>query len=182
MLLLLVAVLLALLPLLGIALIVVNGFLFTVDGLFMTLILLSMSAAFFFNVALELRRRGLVPGLTKPAAPATAASPSRSASAAPVANRPAAEIRAAAAPPQLWSAAAGETQTHTGIVERVEFFEAPVGASDKTLVYFRADKAAAPLLWTVCGDVRNQLQPHKRVTVTLRAGDGCASVLAIDYR
>ena len=179
MLLLLVAVLLGLLPLAGVALIVLSGTLFTVDGLFMTLILLAISGTFFFEIALELHRRGLLPFVPKPAQPSAGAKATASVGPA----RPNREIYAAAAPPPMrWNAAAGETQTLTGVVERVEFFEAPVGVSDKTVVYFRTDKAAAPTLWTICGDVRNQLTPHKRVTVTLRADEGCASVLAIDYR
>ncbi len=181
MLLVFVAVLLAIIPLIGIALIIVGGMLFTVDGLFMTLILLAISGAFFFNVLLELRRMGLVPFLAKPAAaPAT---PSRAATASAGANRPASEIHAAAEPPPVvWIAAAGETQTKTGVVERVDFYESGVGSSDKSLVYFRTDKNAAPQLLTILGDVRNQLLPHKRVTMTLRADEGGASVLAIDYR
>ena len=175
-----VAALLGLIPLAGVAFIVLSGTLLTVDGLFMTLILLAISATFFFEIALEMHRRGMLPFIPKPSE-APAAGAKGGTSTAPA--RPNREIYAAAAPPPMrWSAAAGETQTHTGVVERVEFFEAPVGFSDKTLVYFRTDKAAAPTLWTICGDVRNQLTPHKRVTVTLRADDGCASVLAIDYR
>jgi hypothetical protein len=181
MLLVFVAVLLGIIPLIGVALIVLAGMLFTTDGLFMTLILLAISGAFFFNVFLEVRRMGLVPFLAKPAAaPSTTA---RAASASAAGNRPLSEIHAASQPPPVvWSAAAGETQTKTGVVERVEFYEAGVGSSDKSLVYFRTDKNAAPQLLTILGDVRNQLTPHKRVTVTLRADEGGASVLAIDYR
>ncbi len=58
---LLVSVVLGLLPLAGIAMLIMAGFLFTVDGLFMTLILLAIASAFFFNAALEAHRHGLVP-------------------------------------------------------------------------------------------------------------------------
>ena len=181
MLLVFVAVLLALIPLIGVALIVAAGMLFTVDGLFMTLILLAISGAFFFNVLLEVRRMGLLPFLAKPAAAPAATTTARSTTASAVANRPLSEIHAAAQPPPVvWTAAAGETQTKTGVVERVEFYEAAVGSSDKSLVYLRTDKNAAPQLLTILGDVRNQLAPHKRVTITLRADEGGASVLAID--
>jgi uncharacterized membrane protein len=47
---------LALLPLAGIAAIFAQGFLTTVGGLFMTLILLAISAIFLLNVASEVRR------------------------------------------------------------------------------------------------------------------------------
>jgi hypothetical protein len=52
------SVLLALVPLLGIAWIVIYGSITTVDGLFMSLILLAMSGVVGLNVLLELRKRG----------------------------------------------------------------------------------------------------------------------------
>ena len=52
------SVLLALVPLLGIAWILMNGLVTTVDGLFMSLILLAMSGIVGLNVLLELRKRG----------------------------------------------------------------------------------------------------------------------------
>jgi hypothetical protein len=55
---LLISVLLGLLSLAGIAWIVIVGSLLTVDGLFMTLILLTLAGIFFLNVFLELRDRG----------------------------------------------------------------------------------------------------------------------------
>lgn len=51
-----ISVLLALVPLLGIAWIVLNGSITTVDGLFMSLILLAMSGIVGLNVLLELRQ------------------------------------------------------------------------------------------------------------------------------
>jgi TRAP-type C4-dicarboxylate transport system permease small subunit len=65
------------LPLLGIGWILAQGTLTTVDGLFMSLILLTMSGVFFLSAFLELRsRRELRPAEKKPAS-ATAASPSQ---------------------------------------------------------------------------------------------------------
>jgi hypothetical protein len=55
---LLISLLLGFLSLAGIAWIVIVGSLFTVDGLFMTLILLTLTGIFFLNVFLELRDRG----------------------------------------------------------------------------------------------------------------------------
>ena len=52
-----ISVLLALIPLLGIALIVLNGSITTVDGLFMSLILLTMSGIVGLNVLIELKRK-----------------------------------------------------------------------------------------------------------------------------
>lgn len=71
---------LGLLPLVGVAWIFVSGmivlwpFSATVDGLFMTLILLTMSACFLLNAYWEMRDRGWI-GKKKVAAPAKAAAP-----------------------------------------------------------------------------------------------------------
>ena len=61
---LLISILLGLIPLAGIGWIVVTGTLTTVDGLFESLIMLSISGIFFLNVFWELRDRGLF-GKTK---------------------------------------------------------------------------------------------------------------------
>ena len=53
-----VSVLLALVPLLGIAWIVLNGSITTVDGLFMSLILAAMSGIVGLNILIELRKKG----------------------------------------------------------------------------------------------------------------------------
>jgi len=52
----LLSILLGIIPLLGIAWIFVSHTLTTVDGLFMSLILLALSGIFFFNALLEFRR------------------------------------------------------------------------------------------------------------------------------
>ena len=54
---LLLSILLTLVPLLGIARIVMNGAITTVDGLFMSIIMLALSGILFLNVYLEARRR-----------------------------------------------------------------------------------------------------------------------------
>ncbi|HLZ90354.1 MAG TPA: hypothetical protein VKQ28_01465 [Candidatus Acidoferrum sp.] len=55
---LLLSLLLGLLSLAGIAWIIIAGSLLSVDGLFMSLILLTLAGIFFLNVLLELRDRG----------------------------------------------------------------------------------------------------------------------------
>ena len=57
---LLISILLGLIPLAGIAWILVTGTITTVDGLFESLIMLSISGVFFLNVFWELRDRGLL--------------------------------------------------------------------------------------------------------------------------
>jgi hypothetical protein len=66
---LLLSIVLGIVPLLGIAWTVMNGMATTVDGLFLSLILLSLSAILFLNAYLELRK--------KPAKAASPASPGR---------------------------------------------------------------------------------------------------------
>jgi hypothetical protein len=56
---LLISILLGLIPLAGIGWIVVSGTLTTVDGLFESLIMLSISGVFFLNAFWELRDKGL---------------------------------------------------------------------------------------------------------------------------
>jgi hypothetical protein len=60
-----ISILLGSIPLAGIAWIIVTGTITTVDGLFMSLILLTLSGIFFLNVFLELHNRGLLAFLQK---------------------------------------------------------------------------------------------------------------------
>jgi hypothetical protein len=62
---LLVSILLGIIPLAGIAWILVAGSITTVDGMFMSLILLTLSGIFFLNVLLELRDSGFFAFLQK---------------------------------------------------------------------------------------------------------------------
>ncbi len=57
-----VSIVLGLIPLAGIAWIIVSGTITTVDGLFESLIMLSLSGVFFLNAFWELRGRGKKPG------------------------------------------------------------------------------------------------------------------------
>jgi len=63
---LLISLLFGLLPLAGIAWILVGSSITSVDGLFMSLILLTISGIFFLNVFFELRERGLIGKHTAP--------------------------------------------------------------------------------------------------------------------
>ena len=75
-----ISIVLGIVPLFGIAWTIATGTITTVDGLFMTLILLTLSGVFFLNVYWELRDRGAlaflhkkkeaVPAPAKPPAPA----------------------------------------------------------------------------------------------------------------
>ncbi len=68
-----ISILMGVIPLLGIAWTIVTGTVTTVDGLFMSLILLTLSAVFFLNAFWELRDRGALAFLHKKKAAAQAA-------------------------------------------------------------------------------------------------------------
>jgi hypothetical protein len=60
-----ISIVLGIVPLLGIAWTIATGTVTTVDGLFMSLILLTLSAVFFLNAYWELRDRGALAFLDK---------------------------------------------------------------------------------------------------------------------
>ncbi len=73
-----ISIVMGIVPLLGIAWTIATGTITTVDGLFMSLILLTLSAVFFLNAFWELRDRGALAFLDKKklaAAAAPAATP-----------------------------------------------------------------------------------------------------------
>ena len=74
--LLLLSILLGLIPLAGIGWILVDRSITTVDGLFMSLILLTLSGIFFLNVLLEMEARGWLAFLHKQKAAAAKEPPS----------------------------------------------------------------------------------------------------------
>jgi hypothetical protein len=67
---LILSLVLGILPLLGIVWTLTNGLITTVDGLFLTLILLTLSGVFMLNAYWEMRDQGIL-GKKKTAAPAT---------------------------------------------------------------------------------------------------------------
>ena len=69
---LLISIALGTIPLAGVAWTIISGTITTVDGLFMSLILLMLSGAFFLNAFWELRDRGMF-GKKPPAPPAAKA-------------------------------------------------------------------------------------------------------------
>lgn len=60
-----ISLVLALVPLAGIGWIAASGWLQTVDGLFMSLILLAIAGVFLLNAGMQARALGLVPRLGK---------------------------------------------------------------------------------------------------------------------
>src|SRR5690348_16194921 len=131
---------LALVPLLGIAYIVAQGSFDTVDNLFYVLILLAMSGIFAANAMVELRRKRRLA---------------------------AAGIRAPRGKAQFAVQAAG-TRTERGLVEDVLFYESPVGQPDKSIVTLRPSRGPAQMLFFEV-DLRNQLPTGHEVEVTYEA-------------
>ena len=137
---LLISGILGVLPLLGIAYIVMASNGLTVDYLFMSLILLTLSGIFFLNIALELKARrraalGSQPGKT------------------------------AAAGAGVVKTASG-TYIESGLVEAVAFYETEVGRPDKSLVTFRSVNGGGGKTLVFTGDLRSVLPAGKRVKIT----------------
>jgi hypothetical protein len=153
---LLTAALLTAAPLAGIGWILWRTSIFTVDSLFLILILLTISGVFSLDLVLEFYHRFL-----KGAAAAAA---------------PQAPVKVGAAP----ALAAGETRTETGMVHDIRYFEAAVGVPNKSLVTFTPDGGSAYVL-VFCGNVRSQLRAGRRHQLTYRAGSGCDTLLSWEY-
>jgi hypothetical protein len=158
---LLISVLLALLPLLGIAYMLLFWPALTVGNLFMVLILLTMSGIFGLNVLLELRQRGFpIPLLGKKRMPAGAAGT----------PGPAPALRMAAG----GSGAATEPMQVLGTVEVVSFYESSVGRPNRSVVTLRAPDGGGSQMVVFYGDVRDQFPVGRQVKVTYaHDGEAC---------
>lgn len=157
MLMLVLSLVLGLIPMVGIALIGISGWLATVDGLFTSLILAAMSGVFLLNALLEARALGLVPSFLKPSGPK-----------APMAGGRPAGPRAAtgpAAPPPPPSA--DGVVTETGVVEGVRLYEMPVGSADKSLVDFRAKGSPSARRMVFCGNVQH-LRAGRKIRISYK--------------
>jgi hypothetical protein len=95
---LMISIVLGILPLFGIAWTIVTGTIATQDGLFMSLILLTLSGVFFLNVYWELNDRGALAFLHKKKAAVPAASAVTPKAAAPAPPAVAPKVVAKAAP------------------------------------------------------------------------------------
>ncbi len=142
--------LLAILPLAGVAYIAASGMLFTTDGLFMILMLMTISGVFGLNATLEARDLGLIPFL-KPSAASRAAATD-------------------ALPPGI--------HIQSGTVSELHFFESRVGEQNKTVVEFVADDTGVSRYISFLGNVRDQLPLGARLRITYRVEDEGAVLLA----
>lgn len=149
---LLISLILALIPLLGIVYIVVFGSPTTVDGLFMALILLSISAILGLNALIELRKGK------------AAFSPSGSALVA----RP------------HGSVSDGSRLKTRGKVKEVVFFESNVGQPNKSIVTLSDGDGSLQTL-ALEGDTRNALPVGQTVEITLRKEAGRNVLVDVSY-
>jgi hypothetical protein len=142
-------IVITLLPLGGVAWIVLNHNLFTMDGLFLSLILVAMSGIVGTTTLFELWTRKSDPddksgdsskGLTKP----------------PV-----------------------DSLSQKGRVESVQFYEAPVGVSNKSVVVLTHDASPQTLVFE--GDMRNALPVGQRVHISFRKESGLNVLLNVSY-
>lgn len=150
--LLIISVILAVVPLFGIVWVLLTRSIFSVDGLFLCLILAAISGIFALNAFWELqrvrRRRAL--GL------------------------PLVYSRVRLSP----VAAAGAVVQ--GIVQRVDFYEAHVGQPNKSVITI-ANGAGSPRILILAGDLRNRVPAGKRVQLVYRNQGGVDTLVEADY-
>jgi hypothetical protein len=149
--LLIISVVLAVIPLLGVVWIVMSGWVTTVDGLFMSLILVAMSGIFALNAVIELRK-----GKAGTAA-----------------------VRAGSVAGAM-TAASGAGLVQRGRVVSVQFFESHVGQPNKSIVTLANGSDASHLL-VLEGDTRNALPVGRRVAVTFRKNEGQNVLVDVSY-
>jgi hypothetical protein len=101
-----ISIVMGIVPLLGIAWTIATGTVTTVDGLFMSLILLTLSAVFFLNAFWELRDRGSLAFLDKKKAAAAATPAATSKMTTNVATKETPKATAPAAPANVAPASA----------------------------------------------------------------------------
>ncbi len=144
---------LAVLPLFGIAWFVTSGNITTVDGLFMSLILLTMWGIFAGNALWEFQRQRRRSAFLK-------------------------QAKAAGLFP-LTAASNGSGQVLRGRVESVEFYEAHVGQPNKSIVTLWT--AGDSKMIVLEGDMRNRLPAGKKVELICRDENGLKTLVSADY-
>lgn len=147
--LLLIEILFAFLPLLGVAGIAYQGWLATVDGLFTALILLAISGTFALAAFLEFRARKQTLEPARESARGSSGLTAGAAAGAATARR-------------------NGIITETGTVLDVSFYEMPVGNTNRSAVMFRPDKAQQARMMFFLGNVRDHLPVGRRLAITYR--------------
>jgi len=150
--LLIISVLLAILPWFGIAWFLTTGSITTVDGLFTSLILVTLSGIFAVNALWEFRRQQRRRAYAK--------------------ANPGAFAEALVSFP-------GGTMVR-GLVRSVEFFEAHVGQPNKSVVTMSQGAGGSRIL-VLEGDLRNRLPAGKKMEFVYRKEVGVRKVLTTDF-
>ena len=136
----------------------------TVDGLFMTLILLTISGILALNAVLEAHAEGLIhlPGLGTPAA-ATAGGGSASFGG-------------------MNAGIMAGVKTEVGVIEHVDYFDAPIGQPNKSFVQIRGKGEKTPHTVVLEGNVRGLLIPGRRMELAYRPNEGGGTLVSFDLR
>jgi hypothetical protein len=152
--LLIVSIFLAILPLLGIVWVLLTRSITTVDGLFLSLILLSISGIFALNAFWEFQRQRRRAAWFKQH---------------PEAAR------------QLVTMTDSEVAgVLRGKVESVQFYEAHVGQPNKSVVFLSNGSGVSRMI-ILEGDLRNRLPAGKRVEISYREENGRRQLLSAEY-
>jgi hypothetical protein len=152
--LLIVSIVLAILPLLGIVWVLLTRSITTVDGLFLSLILLSISGIFALNAFWEFQRQRRRAAWFKQH---------------PEAAR------------QLVTMTDSEVAgVLRGKVESVQFYEAHVGQPNKSVVFLSNGSGVSRMI-ILEGDLRNRLPAGKRVEISYREENGRRQLLWAEY-
>ena len=146
-----ISLVLALLPLFGVVWLALHGSLTTVDGLFMSLILLAISGTLGTTALFDLKKR--LSGAT-----------------------PAGSAPGGAAP----GSGANSGSVQRGKVEKVDFFEAHVGQPNKSIVTLLNGNGPEQLM-VFEGDLRNALPTGRNVEITFRRATGYNVLLNVRY-
>jgi hypothetical protein len=159
---LILSVLLAILPLVGMVLLFTVSPLTTVDGLFTSLILLTISGIFGLNVLMELGKRGFPIPFFK-------AKPGEGSSA-----KSSAGGRTLARGASMFSATDG-VRTEKALIATVDFYESQVGRHAKSIVTLVEDGQKGSKMVVFLGDLRNALLSGRKAVITYRSeAEGCA--------
>jgi hypothetical protein len=152
--LLIVSIILTILPLLGIVWVLFTRSITTVDGLFLSLILLSISGIFALNAFWEFQRQRRRAAWFKQH---------------PEAAR------------QLITMTDGEVAgVLRGRVESVQFYEAHVGQPNNSVVFLSNGSGVSRMI-VLEGDLRNRLPAGKRVAISYREENGRRQLLSAEY-
>lgn len=128
----------------------------TVDNLFGSIILLTLSGIFVLNAALEVRAAGGMKNLM-------------------------AASRVQSSPVLVAGQPVSGAMVETGIVEDVQYFESHVGGVNKCIVLFRPDGTDSARLLTFLDNVKDQLPVGRRVQIAYKPEGPAHQLLTRSY-